>query len=34
MPELEGQKCKRCRVTIVMETISSRKTLYCPNCQK
>jgi formamidopyrimidine-DNA glycosylase len=30
----EGESCKRCGATIVMETISSRKTYYCPNCQK
>ncbi|MED4225766.1 Fpg/Nei family DNA glycosylase [Neobacillus cucumis] len=30
----EGQPCKRCRTTIIMELISSRKTYYCPNCQK
>ncbi len=30
----EGEKCRRCGSTIVMELISSRKTFYCPNCQK
>lgn len=30
----EGEKCKRCGTIIQMETISSRKTFYCPNCQK
>ncbi|WP_066321791.1 bifunctional DNA-formamidopyrimidine glycosylase/DNA-(apurinic or apyrimidinic site) lyase [Bacillus sp. FJAT-29814] len=30
----EGESCQRCGFTIVMETISSRKTFYCPNCQK
>ncbi|PLS00975.1 Fpg/Nei family DNA glycosylase [Neobacillus cucumis] len=30
----EGQACNRCGATIVIETISSRKTYYCPNCQK
>lgn len=29
----EGEKCKRCGSIIKMETISSRKTFYCPNCQ-
>ncbi|MEH7098038.1 bifunctional DNA-formamidopyrimidine glycosylase/DNA-(apurinic or apyrimidinic site) lyase [Neobacillus vireti] len=30
----EGQLCNRCGSTIVTEVISSRKTFYCPNCQK
>jgi len=30
----EGEKCKRCGTIIQMETISSRKTFYCSNCQK
>ena len=30
----EGEKCRRCGAVILMETISSRKTFYCPNCQK
>ncbi|GHH99353.1 Fpg/Nei family DNA glycosylase [Neobacillus kokaensis] len=30
----EGEECKRCGATIIMETISSRNTYYCPNCQK
>ncbi|MGG3466786.1 DNA-formamidopyrimidine glycosylase family protein [Neobacillus pocheonensis] len=30
----EGETCKRCGDKITMETISSRKTFYCPNCQK
>ncbi|MFP7299359.1 bifunctional DNA-formamidopyrimidine glycosylase/DNA-(apurinic or apyrimidinic site) lyase [Neobacillus niacini] len=30
----EGEKCKRCGGTIVKEMISSRKTFFCPNCQK
>ncbi|WP_420490802.1 zinc finger domain-containing protein [Neobacillus drentensis] len=30
----EGQKCRRCGMFVIMETISSRKTFYCPNCQK
>jgi formamidopyrimidine-DNA glycosylase len=30
----EGEKCRRCGTIILMETISSRKTFYCPNCQK
>ena len=30
----EGEKCKRCGNVIIMETISSRKTFYCPTCQK
>ncbi|MEH7158872.1 bifunctional DNA-formamidopyrimidine glycosylase/DNA-(apurinic or apyrimidinic site) lyase [Neobacillus drentensis] len=30
----EGKKCNRCGTIIKMETISSRKTFYCPYCQK
>jgi formamidopyrimidine-DNA glycosylase len=30
----EGQSCKRCGSTITKEMISSRKTFFCPNCQK
>lgn len=30
----EGMTCNRCGEVIVMVTISSRKTFYCPNCQK
>ncbi|MCM3729445.1 bifunctional DNA-formamidopyrimidine glycosylase/DNA-(apurinic or apyrimidinic site) lyase [Neobacillus cucumis] len=30
----EGQPCYRCGATIVIEVISSRKTYYCPNCQR
>ncbi|MEC1524848.1 bifunctional DNA-formamidopyrimidine glycosylase/DNA-(apurinic or apyrimidinic site) lyase [Neobacillus niacini] len=30
----EGEPCKRCGGTIVKEMISSRKTFFCPNCQK
>jgi formamidopyrimidine-DNA glycosylase len=30
----EGEKCRRCGTIIRMEMISSRKTFYCPNCQK
>nr|WP_042355502.1 DNA-formamidopyrimidine glycosylase [Bacillus rubiinfantis] len=30
----EGQTCKRCGTIIVMEMVSSRKTFYCPNCQR
>ncbi|MCM3768504.1 bifunctional DNA-formamidopyrimidine glycosylase/DNA-(apurinic or apyrimidinic site) lyase [Neobacillus niacini] len=30
----QGESCQRCGSAIVMETISSRKTYYCPNCQK
>lgn len=30
----EGEKCRRCGTNIVMEMISSRKTFYCPHCQK
>lgn len=30
----EGQPCNRCGTNIVIEVISSRKTFYCPNCQK
>ena len=30
----EGETCKRCGSTIMKEIISSRKTFFCPNCQK
>ncbi|WHX98678.1 bifunctional DNA-formamidopyrimidine glycosylase/DNA-(apurinic or apyrimidinic site) lyase [Neobacillus sp. DY30] len=30
----EGETCKRCGGTIVKEMISSRKTFFCPVCQK
>lgn len=30
----EGEKCFRCGAAIVKDTISSRKTFYCQNCQK
>jgi formamidopyrimidine-DNA glycosylase len=30
----EGEKCKRCGGTIIKEKIASRKTFFCPNCQK
>lgn len=30
----EGEKCQRCGGSIIKEMISSRKTFYCPNCQK
>ncbi|MCM3571483.1 bifunctional DNA-formamidopyrimidine glycosylase/DNA-(apurinic or apyrimidinic site) lyase [Neobacillus mesonae] len=30
----EGGTCHRCGAVIVKEMISSRKTFYCPNCQK
>jgi formamidopyrimidine-DNA glycosylase len=30
----EGENCKRCGSTIIKEMISSRKTFFCPNCQK
>jgi formamidopyrimidine-DNA glycosylase len=30
----EGETCKRCGGTIIKEMISSRKTFFCPNCQK
>jgi formamidopyrimidine-DNA glycosylase len=29
----EGEECPRCRVPIVIEEISSRKTYFCQNCQ-
>jgi formamidopyrimidine-DNA glycosylase len=29
----EGETCRRCGATIIMETISSRKSFFCPNCQ-
>ncbi|AZU62888.1 bifunctional DNA-formamidopyrimidine glycosylase/DNA-(apurinic or apyrimidinic site) lyase [Neobacillus mesonae] len=29
----EGETCRRCSAIIIMETISTRKTFYCPNCQ-
>ncbi|PLR96071.1 bifunctional DNA-formamidopyrimidine glycosylase/DNA-(apurinic or apyrimidinic site) lyase [Bacillus sp. T33-2] len=30
----EGEPCKRCGATIIKEIVTSRKTFYCPNCQK
>jgi formamidopyrimidine-DNA glycosylase len=30
----EGEKCHRCSSIIMKEMISSRKTFFCPNCQK
>ncbi len=30
----EGKTCNRCRGTITKEMIASRKTFFCPNCQK
>ncbi|MCM3669771.1 bifunctional DNA-formamidopyrimidine glycosylase/DNA-(apurinic or apyrimidinic site) lyase [Mesobacillus maritimus] len=30
----EGENCFRCQTPIVKEEVSSRKTFYCPNCQK
>jgi formamidopyrimidine-DNA glycosylase len=30
----EGENCQRCGSLIIKETISSRKTFYCSNCQK
>jgi formamidopyrimidine-DNA glycosylase len=30
----EGNPCFRCNTQIIKEMISSRKTFYCPNCQK
>lgn len=30
----EGESCKRCGTTIIKEMLSSRKTFFCPNCQK
>jgi formamidopyrimidine-DNA glycosylase len=30
----EGKSCRRCGAAIIMETISSRKSFFCPNCQK
>ncbi|MEH6995233.1 zinc finger domain-containing protein [Neobacillus drentensis] len=30
----EGENCNRCEGTIIKELISSRKTYFCPNCQK
>lgn len=32
--EREGAGCPRCGGTIVLETVSSRKQYFCPNCQK
>jgi len=29
----EGEPCFRCGTSIIKETISSRKTFFCPNCQ-
>lgn len=30
----EGEPCYRCRTLVLKEEVSSRKTFYCPNCQK
>jgi formamidopyrimidine-DNA glycosylase len=30
----EGEACMRCGTSIIKEIVSSRKTFYCPNCQK
>jgi formamidopyrimidine-DNA glycosylase len=30
----EGKNCNRCGAIIINEMVSSRKTFYCPNCQK
>ncbi|WP_042460549.1 bifunctional DNA-formamidopyrimidine glycosylase/DNA-(apurinic or apyrimidinic site) lyase [Neobacillus dielmonensis] len=30
----EGQPCHRCGTIIIKQMVSSRKTFYCPNCQK
>ena len=30
----EGNACSRCHTPILKEEISSRKTFFCPNCQK
>ena len=30
----EGQGCSRCNASIIKSEISSRKTYYCPNCQR
>lgn len=30
----EGEACMRCGALIIKEMVSSRKTFYCPNCQK
>ncbi|WP_310191032.1 zinc finger domain-containing protein [Neobacillus niacini] len=30
----EGETCKRCGSAIMKGIISSRKTFFCPNCQK
>ncbi|MEK9199705.1 bifunctional DNA-formamidopyrimidine glycosylase/DNA-(apurinic or apyrimidinic site) lyase [Ureibacillus sp. FSL E2-3493] len=30
----EGTECSRCNTPILKEEISSRKTFFCPNCQK
>lgn len=32
--DCEGKACQRCGTNIVKEIISSRKTFFCPNCQK
>ncbi|MGM0902173.1 MAG: bifunctional DNA-formamidopyrimidine glycosylase/DNA-(apurinic or apyrimidinic site) lyase [Bacillota bacterium] len=29
----EGESCFMCQTPIIKETVSSRKTFYCPNCQ-
>ncbi|WP_216827736.1 DNA-formamidopyrimidine glycosylase [Alkalihalobacterium elongatum] len=30
----EGQPCPRCNGTIILEQVSSRKTFFCPKCQR
>lgn len=30
----EGEKCRRCKGTVIKIEVSSRKCFYCPNCQK
>ncbi|MBB6638348.1 Fpg/Nei family DNA glycosylase [Cohnella thailandensis] len=32
--ERAGEACARCGGTIVLETVSNRKSYYCPSCQK
>lgn len=32
--DCEGQNCPRCGTKIIKNTLASRKTFYCPNCQK
>ncbi|MRH42526.1 bifunctional DNA-formamidopyrimidine glycosylase/DNA-(apurinic or apyrimidinic site) lyase [Aquibacillus halophilus] len=30
----EGESCQRCGAILLRQEVSSRKTFYCPNCQK